>query len=35
MKDFVANAIGSLTDYLDLGGATSFPAGHYRVRLVS
>jgi hypothetical protein len=30
----VTNAAGSVTNYLDVGGATNFPARYYRVRLV-
>jgi hypothetical protein len=30
----VANAAGSVTNYLDPGAATNFPARYYRVRLV-
>jgi hypothetical protein len=30
----VSNAIGGLTNYLDVGGATNLPARFYRVRLV-
>jgi hypothetical protein len=30
----VANAVGSVTNYLDIGAATNFPALYYRIRLV-
>ena len=30
----VTNTTGSVTNYLDIGGATNFPARYYRVRLV-
>jgi hypothetical protein len=30
----VTNTLGSVTNYLDLGAATNFPARYYRVRLV-
>jgi hypothetical protein len=30
----VTNTVGSVTNYLDLGGATNFPARYYRIRLV-
>jgi hypothetical protein len=30
----VTNTIGSLTNYLDSGGATNTPSRYYRVRLV-
>ena len=30
----VTNTVGSVTNYLDLGAATNFPARYYRVRLV-
>jgi Bacterial TSP3 repeat len=30
----VTNNIGAVTNYLDVGGATNFPARYYRVRLV-
>ncbi len=30
----VSNAVGTVTNYLDVGGATSSPARYYRVRLV-
>ncbi len=31
---FVTNAVNTLTNYLDVGGATNQPARYYRVRLV-
>jgi len=30
----VTNTIGTVTNYLDIGGATNQPARYYRVRLV-
>ncbi len=30
----VTNTVGTVTNYLDVGGATNFPARYYRVRLV-
>ena len=30
----VTNTTGVVTNYLDVGAATNFPAGYYRVRLV-
>jgi hypothetical protein len=30
----VTNTVGSVTNYLDIGGATNMPARFYRVRLV-
>ena len=30
----VTNTLGSVTNYLDVGGATNTPARYYRVRLV-
>jgi hypothetical protein len=30
----ITNTVGSVTNYLDLGAATNFPARYYRVRLV-
>jgi len=30
----ITNTLGSVTNYLDLGAATNFPARYYRVRLV-
>ncbi len=31
---FVTNAVSVVTNYLDIGAATNFPARFYRVRLV-
>ena len=30
----VTDMVGGLRNYLDMGAATNFPAGYYRVRLV-
>ena len=30
----VTNTLGTVTNYLDVGGATNVPARYYRVRLV-